>query len=640
MDSHMQGTAALSRGFRYVDGSGPKTPEPSTQDAGEQCHAPPRPPRLRLKRRQVSQLNAPTQQFLASIAAADVPVPSVEDDWSNPQEKMPSLTDCDTDVPCGEPMARQVTPRLFSPPKTPSLEIATAQSTTLPDWYLDSPWSDSDLESTPDYESSRPSTAFSTQTSSSLMSMFSRITDGESRVGPQGETKDVLHLDTDIQDTTFKSRTRKAPWTRAMSAHLWATYILYLSDPRVTPIRQGKSCIPPHGVCARVSRQAQRSWKGARMTAGAEVRSQMGTNNAEPSKPFIQWPHTPAATRAHLRELCKLKAMIKPGHCNSESPAPFTKAANRRWNRRYTPARSASVFSAQEMAMSLTLSTSDTMQPHGPLAQLTGSKPTSEVLHVVEPTTTPFRDVDEGGGVHPETVGSTWSKGDTEVAATQLGSPFLAKSYGPSSSTTLTAKLSLPKQSNTMGARKLLKSPVRLTNSRSGTQKRRSVKGHEEKPWKRPSLTAAFFQEGPRNTEQLIPSPSCPEPVGQFAITGFQKPSAPVQTTPVQQSASRVGSPSARRTALSPGRSSRLGSPFSGANLSHSFPNRLSSARDFSLAALRRPFATVQQSSHVNTESTTPPPRSSLASRLAYLDQRLKDFRNRGNDRRRSQSPL
>ncbi|KAI0139182.1 hypothetical protein GGR57DRAFT_45256 [Xylariaceae sp. FL1272] len=640
MDAHLQGTTTLSRGFRYVDGPGPKTPEPSTQGAEEQYLPPPRPQRLRLKRRQVSQLNAPTQQFLASIAAADVPIPSVEDEWSNVQEEIFPHTGCDTYVIGGEPVTRQATPRTFARPKTPSLEITTSQSTTFADWYLDSPWSDSDLESSPDYESSRPSTAFSTQTSSSLFSMYSQITDDESRVGPHGKAKDVLHSDTDTRRIiSFDSRTRKAPWTRAMSAHLWATYILYLSDPRVTPIRQGKSCIPPHGVCARVSRQAQRSWKGARMTANVETRSQMGTHTAESSKAFIQWPHTPAATRAHLREICKLKATNKSGHCSSESPAPFTQVANRRWNRRCTPARSTSVFSAREMAMSLTLSTSDTMQPQGPLAQLTSSKPESEVVNVDERVTTPCRDVDEGG-LLLEAVDSTGSTQDTEIATTQLGSPFLAKSYGPSSSTSLAAKLSLPNQSNTMGARKLLKPPVRLANSRSGTQKRRSVKGHEEKPWRRPSLTAAFFREGSRNAEQLVSTPSRPEPAGELAIPGNQEPLAPVQVTRLYQSASHLGSSSARPTASLPGRSSRLGSPFSGANLSHSFPNRLSSARDFSLAALRRPFATVQQSCHADAENTTAPPRSSLASRLAYLDQRLKDFRNRGSDHGRSQSPL
>ncbi|KAI1419270.1 hypothetical protein F5Y12DRAFT_277077 [Xylaria sp. FL1777] len=653
MASQLPAPTNLSNGFRYSVDSGPKTPEPLMSDADEQSLPPPR-PRLRLKRRHVSQLNAPTQQFLASIAAADVPIPSVEDVDQEMMDTLPELhvEDFDEIDDCQRP-----TPRKFSPPQTPAIEFApTLAPNKYPDWYCDSPWSDSDMESSPDYESSRPSTAFSTQTSTSLFSLYSNATDA-SCISPDLEATEfpqktesenaLLHLGQD--------KPRKAPWTRAMSSHLWATYMLYLSDPRVTPIRLGKSCIPPHGVCARVARQAQRSWKGSKPQLANESRSRSSTPTIESSKTYIRWPHTGGATRAHLRELCKIKATNKPGRYLSRSPTPFNKTANRRWNRRSTPARSPSVFSAQDMAMSLAMSTSDTMQPHGPLAQLTSSQLPpiltyeSEVALSYEShqqerivkTPVKTRALEEP---FPETNANT-----PQHSSVRLGSPFLAKSYGPSSSSSIAAQITLPKQSNTVGPRRLLKSPARLTRSRSGTQKRRSIKGHEEKPWKRPSLAAAFFRESSRNAETSVPplnmdnqaihSPS------EHSTTSDRLPQkTPFEVTSTdlietQDTASRPFVVSSVSSKTSPSRPPRLGSPFSAASSSHSFPNRLSSASNFSLAALRKPFATVQPAPQPIADTPTPA-RSSLASRLAYLDQRLKELRNRGTDRRRSQSPM
>ncbi|KAI0489620.1 hypothetical protein F4859DRAFT_461647 [Xylaria cf. heliscus] len=641
-------TASLSNDSRSCD-RGPKTPEPFAPGADEQSLPPPR-PRLRLKRRHVSQLNAPTQQFLASIAAADVPIPSVENVDQEMMDTLPELHVEDLD---SMDDGHRLTPRMFSPPKTPAVDLAPLVPTKYPDWYSDSTWSDSDSESNPDYESSRPSTAFSTQTSSSLFSLYSHVTDDISCISPDLEAAEFPQKVESENDPLHsgQDKPRKAPWTRAMSSHLWATYLLYLSDPRVTPIRLGKSCIPPHGVCARVARQAQRSWKGSKPQHTNEARSRSSTPTAESMKTYIQWPHTGGATRAHLRELCKIKATNKPGRYLSRSPTPFNRAANRRWNRRSTSARSPSVFSAQDMAMSLALSTSDTMQPHGPLAQLACSQLLPISASDLQPDTTLSPESQQ------EPTPKTPAKNqvleepfmETDIrpprhSSGRLGSPFLAKSYGPSSSSSIATKITLPRQSNTMGPRKLLKSPVRLTRSRSGTQKRRSVKGHEEKPWKRPSLAAAFFKEGSRNVDDAGVIPNTEKQIMQNTTecastdelsrhSAFEV--APIALPQTQSDPFVVSTASE----ASPSRPPRLGSPFSGAGSSYSFPNRLSSASGFSLAALRKPFATVQQSPQPITD-TPSSARSSLASRLAYLDQRLKELRNRGNDRRRSQSPL
>ncbi|KAI1166473.1 hypothetical protein F5B18DRAFT_605868 [Nemania serpens] len=639
MASQFLGPTASSNDSRYRHDSGPKTPEPHTPSADEES-LPPLRPRLRLKRRHISQLNAPTQQFLASIAAADVPVPSVENVDQEMMDTRPEfhVEDIDNDD------CRHLGLRMFSPPKTPAVDFAQSPApTNYPDWYCDSTWSSSDLESSP----SRPSTAFSTQTSSSLFSLYSSITDDASCMSPDVESTEFLQK-AESEHASLRSgqdKPRRAPWTRAMSSHLWATYMLYLSDPRMTPIRLGKSCIPPHGVCARVARQAQRSWKGSKPQRACEARSKSSTPTAESTKTYIQWPHTGGATRAHLRELCKIKASNKSGHYSSRSPAPYNKAAHRRWTHRSTPARSPSVFSAQDMAVSLALSTSDTMQPHGPLAQLTGFPSPPALAYELQSDTMshesdqqePVAETLKAKGINKPHIET-----DTEPHRSlgRLGSPFFARSYGPSSSS-IASKINLPRQSSTVGPRKLLKSPVHLTRSRSGTQKRRSVKNHEEKHWKRPSLAAAFLREGPRSEEGSSPIPNTKD-------QAMQTYNLPHQTTSKVVPAAALVKPSSMSkpfmatiasSQTSPSRPPRLGSPFSSASASHSFPSRLSSSGSFSLAALRKPFATVQQLPQPIIDTPTPG-RSSLASRLAYLDQRLKELRNRGTDRRRSQSPF
>src|SRR6266536_4253710 len=77
MYQHSNGSTTLPRGFRYHHNEdAPTTPEPVTVDEPAQP-SPPR-PRLKVRRRNASNLQAPTQQFLASVAAADVPIPTIE----------------------------------------------------------------------------------------------------------------------------------------------------------------------------------------------------------------------------------------------------------------------------------------------------------------------------------------------------------------------------------------------------------------------------------------------------------------------------------------------------------------------------------------------------------------------------------
>ncbi|KAK3337243.1 hypothetical protein B0T19DRAFT_65944 [Cercophora scortea] len=640
MNQH-SGSATLPRGFRFSGYEAPRTPEPSTslQNEEPEVEAPAR-PRLKLKKRRVvSNFAAPTQQFLASVAAADVPVPSIEEPEADPADfdmmgvrAFPEhLHEEEQDTILLRPRGRT-----FSPPKTPAPDFVPSLSPRrYPNWTIDS--AISSVESTPEYESSRPSTSRSTQTNESLFSRFSHYTDDDHSSSVDGKEKYTLFPDEDaghLENAGLKGHSRKAPWTKAMSDHLWSTFVLYLQDPKVTPVRMGKSGIPPHGVCLRVAREAKRSWKGSKALAKAANpdqgrKSGSSTPTAvEGSGTFMQWPHTCAATRAHMRELCKLKAASGANHrFMSRSTTPFSQVAARHWNRRSTPARTASVFTTQDMSMSLALSTADSMQPQGPLAQLTRSavEPTEEF-----PPMPPF----------PAQTLGTFEGEPSFAERRRLGSPFGAKSYGPSSSGSLASAFGFSgpmprRQTHTVGPRRTLQSPVRL--SRSGTQKRRNTQCSE--PRKRPSIGGDLFDpKMPIPSIEVSWNAEFSSTNSQFIPRAQAEPFLPCSTS-MPDVASQLAAPE-----LPP---PRLGSPFSASgsgsvsttNSSFSFPNRVHrsyGSGSVDLGMLGRPFATFQHDGEFTANQSRP----NLAGRLAYIDQRLKELRRRDVVRRRSESPL
>jgi hypothetical protein len=642
MNPH-SGPATLPRGFKCPDYEAPRTPEPFPQMDDVQMPSAPR-PRLKLRRRVVSQLTAPTQHFLASVAAADVPIPSIE-------EPEIAVDDYDMNAPCpfpefdrdhdeGDMQFLRPQGRGLPAPKTPAPELeASLPASRYPNWTIDSI---SSVESTPepDYESSRPSTSRSTQTSASLFSRFSLASDDDhyENFGDESKEKDnflaILHDDASSRGPAdLRGKARKAPWTKAMSDHLWSTFMLYLQDPKVTPVRMGKSCIPPHGVCLRVSREAKRSWKGSKALSkatgsGEGRKSGSATPTADISGTFIQWPHTCAATRAHLRDLCKLKSRANNYKFASRHNTPFTQAAARHWNRRSTPARSPAPFTTQDMSLSLALSTSESMQPNGPLAQLSASNP--------EPAAAPSHSPLLAG----QTLG-TFEGEPSFAERRRLGSPFGASSYGPSSSGSLAAVLGLPgpmprRQSQTVGARRTLQSPVRL--SRSGTQKRRHTQSGvpRKRPsigsdlWLDPGFRAAAAAAGNPAFTQETTEPSRNDP---FFIPKI--PSVPTLSS--STSMPNVGG-QLDNSAL-PLPPPRLGSPFTGEGSSFSFPHRVHRAHQggsIDLGVLGRPFSTIQQFS---TDSNAAPARNTLADRLAYIDHRLKELRQRDTNPR-AESPF
>ncbi|KAM3513498.1 hypothetical protein MY11210_002886 [Beauveria gryllotalpidicola] len=616
----------------------PRTPEPSTvADPAASIPPPlqsPAKPRFRLRKRTASNLSAPTKQFLASVAAADVPIPSIEEpsvlDEDMIDSVYPSFSFHTEPIDYYHSARQAFSGRALSPPKTPALGVVPLlEPHQFPDWTLDSTLSS--LESSPDYESSRPSTARSTQTSSSLFSRYSLASEELSQcVSPESEYTDCFgsFLSADDAHRATKPRasikSRKAPWTRSMSQHLWTTYMMYLQDPKVTPFRIGKSGIPPHGVCLRVAREAKRSWR--RSWPSAQARSRNTTPTADALRPVSHWPHTCAATRGHLRELCKTStgSAARNHRYNANSPTPFGKTASRYRNRRSAPPNQQqqhSVFSGSELAMSLSMSTSESMQPDGPLARLAA-------LQYDEPS---------AAAVPPSL--------DTEPAPLQerppLGAPFVIKSCGPSVAT-LEDPFGLSeapvRQNQTAGARNRLGSPAQLVQSRPNSQKRRQAM-LEPRRRKRPSLGTDFWTDPSSNSHSSLQDSHS---FAEFCSTpardrdGLLVPRTNIQklfeAAPATHAA--LGGPVTAQPTLRDG-PARLGSPFVMASTSQSFPNRFSSPGRIEMSALRRPYATVQQGGAAESSGNN----ASLANRLAYIDERLRSINRPEEERRRSQSP-
>lgn len=605
------------------------TPEPLEGH----CQPPSTPrPRLRLKRRHDPQhLVAPTQQFLASVAAADVPIPSIEEPAiADPEADtmqwchLDHMDDGhDTDGALRIPPLAQ--PRAATPKTPAGSDPPSLTPSRFPNWTID--WTNS-CESSPEPES-RPSTARSSRTSRSSFSQPSScFSDDDCQYSPDiagfesfmSFATDVTRPGLLVPQVVYKMP-RKAPWTKAMSAHLWATYNLYLSDPRVTPFQIGKSGLPPEGVCKRVAREAVRSWKGSRAVAnhasGSDAKSGSSTPTKESSGAYMQWPHTGAATRAQLRTLCKQRARGPDGgkmrfSYFSRSPTPFTNATAR-WGRQATPGTATQPFGTYEMSRALAICTSEAMDPGGPLARLTNSAPDSPFVtapanldHILRPEVR----------VEP-----------TPEERRRLGSPINAKSYGPSSSSALSelfghAATAGQRQTHTVGPQPRLQSPVRL--SRSSTQKRKPRQAHEAR--KRPSLSIDTWLDPDMGADSFLGHKK------SFSLSFGDEAMFACRSDKAQ--AVKSHSPSA--TAIPLATPPRLGSPFSGSCASFSVPNRSTQPSDWKAAMAQRRHSTVHvtRSSHPEEQASV-----NLASRLAYIDQRLRSF-NQPHDRARSRSPI
>ena len=321
-------------------------------------------------------------------------------------------------------------------------------------------------------------------------------------------------------------------WTPDMDKHLWSTYLLYLQDPTVTPFKMLPGSAPPLGVCHRVAREARRSWRGGRAVSNkpasllspfsvknddsfnsagnASVSSdspdtiratRSGSNTpTKSSQPRnLAWPKSGSSTRRRLRHLCRSKPSIAPHYqrlMQSRSPSPFSSSPHpqSRTHSRLSEmtnsspfGQASSSFNTRDVQVSLTTSTAASMQPDGPLAQMTAgdqlppSQPTIEEGFVEPPV--PFA----SEPAIPSELSSLQGNQDVQTGEAldlpRLGSPFGFHTWGPSQSKQRLRPSPSRIQSNEetiLGPS--LRSPVRMhdTFPSQGVHKRRAMASLED----------------------------------------------------------------------------------------------------------------------------------------------------------------
>ena len=506
---HLSITLPKNFTFHYTEGEIPKTPEQ------EEIPKPSSPPAYRIRRRARPTV-LPSDVFGVSSmdkSTQDVPIPTIEIPSINEQIQPVQLQDIVQ--PAKGYLAPFLSHRSSTAPRTPS-----AQHT-----IFDSEWNVPEQKAFGD-SITRPMSACSILSDSSDDSIGSSEgcpSLGGSCTSPESDAADPFTfspikkgksrlLSSFIQDTPTAtkhkaSQSKAIKWTTEMDNHIWATYIVYLQDPTVTPFKMLPGSPPPLGVCHRVTREAKRTWRSGKipLTISAAKtndteqvprlalhrgdspdtikpeRSGSNTPTTIFSPKLPMWPKSSSATRRRLRELCKRKATIAPHYqrlLQSRSPTPFTSASRStsRALRMSSPASEVPLtsFSTRDIQVSLATSTATTMQRDGPLAQLT------------QPSLTTERNRDEwfndpnvpwaSPAPIPSEIDHEMGNTDQLSSLPRLGSPLGYHTWGPSRSRQHLRPTTPRIQSDMPTQRPHLLSPVQLhgTFPYPGTQKRRA----------------------------------------------------------------------------------------------------------------------------------------------------------------------
>lgn len=195
------------------------------------------------------------------------------------------------------------------------------------------------------------------------------------------------------QQPSTKPSKKRTTWTEEQDRHLWMTYNKYLQDPTVTPFKVPPGKVPPNGVCLRVARMANKTWKGGRSlslaVSSSRRQSRAGTpDTIKPGKsgsstpiagfrrPSSQFP-SQAEARKRLRYLCKHKPSLSAHYqrllnCKSPSPERSSPQVGESSTRPglSSPFGQDTSFSTRDMNVSLATSTAASMQFGNPLSQL------------------------------------------------------------------------------------------------------------------------------------------------------------------------------------------------------------------------------------------------------------------------------
>ena len=455
--------------FHYTDGTPPKTPE---RELSAQPELPASPQAFRVRRRMRPRLRSSihTAPLLAMNGEADVPIPTIE-----------APDNCEPLAPAGlqiyqpnsdKGLLSPFPPRALTAPRTPS-----AQRTTF-DWDSVQKESGSSIV--------RPTSTISSLSDSSDESdadSDDRFSYGGSCTSPESDAADPFGFPSpkkpkgDVMMAQSQESSpivmrdlraaKKVRWTPEMDKHIWGIYMAYIQDPTVTPFKTLPGSSPPLGVCHRVAREAKKTWRGGKSITSPETgstarkgspdtitaeRSGSTTPTIVTAQKSQPWPKTGAATRKRLRELCKRKATIAPHYqrlMKSRSPSPFNSSSRptSRSTRMCSPLNEQTAFT-RDVQIALATSTSSTMQPNGPLAQLARSsseapQPPNEDWNSVPsaPWASPApipSDVEPQPAPAPAPVpapaAARMLHEPAGNAPSQLGSPFHYRTWGPSRS--------------------------------------------------------------------------------------------------------------------------------------------------------------------------------------------------------------
>ncbi|KAI7008592.1 hypothetical protein KC355_g6860 [Hortaea werneckii] len=383
--------------FHYTDGQLPQTPiQQEEPQAPVNPPPPPRPNTFKVRRRRTTMPDFQDQE--QEPASSDTIIPTIEMSEAASEISSPVMQPSPSSHGLLAPLPPSIQ-RLVTPPKTPASRTGFAPSIESPtdEWAMindsrdalrpafdragsiASSFSDSSV-------SSCGSSDFSAPHHGSCMSPGSEGTDpfmddDLSRANERPVISPRAHGDSPVAKRVKTNQHIK--WTPAMDEHLWMTYMQYITDPRVTPFKMLPGTCPPLGLCSRVASKARRTWSSYRASSPGVETNQMTDHVSREGTPDTirpeakeskqpQWPRSDAATRKRLRTLCKKKPSLSAHYqrlLRTRSPSPFHSSSTMGTNSDAAPP-APSAFSSGDMKTSLVTSTAPSMQPDGPLAQL------------------------------------------------------------------------------------------------------------------------------------------------------------------------------------------------------------------------------------------------------------------------------
>lgn len=212
------------------------------------------------------------------------------------------------------------------------------------------------------------------------------------------------------------------------------------------------------------------------------------TSSKNPKAP--SWPKSGPSTRRRLRHLCKSKPTIAPHYqrlLQSRSPSPFSSSSPRSQSRSHSRLSSpvqqnSSTFNTRSVQLSLTASTSASMQPNGPLAQLAaGGRTTTQSDEWFDEPPVPW--ASPTAIPSDVAIGIGASEADNTMQTPRLGSPFGYHTWGPSRSRQrIRPSTSRIQSTDASSLEPSLRSPIRLhdTFPYPSVQKRRALHELEE----------------------------------------------------------------------------------------------------------------------------------------------------------------